>query len=67
MYVVQKEILAIEGFRDIILEISYQKCDTFHSDSQAAVRVLKYYVIDSKLIQEYLSNLNETGKKNKVS
>lgn len=45
-----------------------QKCDiAIHYDSQAAVKALSSYVIDSKLFWECRSKLYEADKKNKVS
>ena len=61
----QAELLAIERCLDINLKRNYQRCNiAIHSDSQAAIKALSSYVIDSKLIWECLSKLNELGKKN---
>lgn len=39
----------------------------FHYDSQATIKALNFYVIDSKLIWQCRIKLNETDKKNKIS
>ncbi|XP_055842324.1 uncharacterized protein LOC129909275 [Episyrphus balteatus] len=64
----QAEVNAIVKCAEINLELKHRnKNIAIMSDSQAALKALKSYEINSKLVLECIGKLNELGKINKVT